>query len=473
MKETGSRTFSAGALSENVRDPILILLVAAALTAGCGKKGPPLPPLIKLPAPPADFTAQRRGSKVDLQFTVPSANIDGTRPANVERVEVYGFTGPPTVTDDQLLKRGTKVASVPTKTPGDPNETIEPDEPQDELQPPEGPGLDQGAAARLEEELTSALMVPADLTKDLAKPSAATVDTDQSRPLLGPPPAATSRTYVSVSVGKRGRKGPVSKRASVPLVPPPARPRPPSVSYDEKTITVTWTAAGSGPLAHEPASGSAGGSAGEPTGKNVLPARPIGPVRPAIAYNVYEVSPMAAASPLAVASGSSQASASVVASGSSRTAQAPQTETRLTKTPIADTHFSDTRIEWGAERCYVVRAVESVGGLTLESDAAPPVCEKLVDTFPPAAPKGLTAVATEGVISLIWQSNDEKDLDGYIVFRAVAPGESLSPVTSSPIQETTYRDAVQPAVPYVYAVAAVDKAGNMSAPSNRVEETAR
>ena len=141
--------------------------------------------------------------------------------------------------------------------------------------------------------------------------------------------------------------------------------------------------------------------------------------------------------------------------------------------PIAEAQFSDARIEWGAERCYVVRAVETVGDLTLESDAAPPACQKLVDTFPPAAPKGLTAVPTEGAINLIWQSNGEKDLAGYLVLRAVAPGENLSPVTPSPIQGTTFKDAVEPAVRYVYAVAAVDKAGNTSAPSGAVEATAR
>src|SRR6267378_4772577 len=72
--------YSAGTLSENVRVPLVVALFAAALAAGCGKKGPPLPPLLKLPAPPADLTAERRGSKVDLQFTVPGANTDGSRP---------------------------------------------------------------------------------------------------------------------------------------------------------------------------------------------------------------------------------------------------------------------------------------------------------------------------------------------------------------------------------------------------------
>ena len=435
---------SAGTLPENVRVPVFIVLLAATLAAGCGKKGPPLPPLLKLPAPPPDLIAERRGSRVDLQFTVPGANTDGTRPANVERVEVYAFTGPTTVTDDQLLKHGMKVASLRTKTPRDPNQTIEADEPQDEIESPEGPGLDQGALARVDEELTGTAMAPTDVTSDTGKRPAPAMERGASRPLLGPPATAASRIYVSVGVNNRGRRGPVSRRAAVPLVPPPPRPPTPLVSYDESAITVTWTAAAAGPLPQKPAGG--------PAGAEVLPSKPIGPVLPPITYNVYEVSP--------------------ADTDSSRTPR-PSAETRLTKMPIAEARFRDTRIEWGAERCYVVRAVETIDTLTLESDAAPPSCKKLVDTFPPAAPKGLTANPTEGAINLIWQPNGEKDLNGYLVLRAVAPGENLNPVTSSPIQGTTFNDNVQPGVRYVYAVAAVDKAGNTSAPSNAVEAMAR
>jgi fibronectin type 3 domain-containing protein len=50
------------------------------------------------------------------------------------------------------------------------------------------------------------------------------------------------------------------------------------------------------------------------------------------------------------------------------------------------------------------------------------------------------------------------------------------PVTAAPITETTYRDTTAvPGVRYVYAVVAVDNATppNRSAPSNRVEESAR
>ena len=99
------------------------------LTVACGKSGPPLPPLLKLPAAPANIVAERRGTAVDVEFTVPVANTDGTRPANVERVDVYAITGPETMTDDQIVKHGLKVATVSVKAPRDPDQAAEPDDP--------------------------------------------------------------------------------------------------------------------------------------------------------------------------------------------------------------------------------------------------------------------------------------------------------------------------------------------------------
>ncbi len=141
--------------------------------------------------------------------------------------------------------------------------------------------------------------------------------------------------------------------------------------------------------------------------------------------------------------------------------------------PVAEPRFADTRIEWGAERCYGVRAVDPSNGLFVESEAREPRCIKLVDMFPPAAPKDLKAVSTEGVISLIWDANAESDLAGYIILRAPAPADRLEPLVTAPVLETSYNDTVQSGTRYVYAVQAVDKAGNASPPSNRVEETAR
>jgi hypothetical protein len=129
---------------------------------------------------------------------------------------------------------------------------------------------------------------------------------------------------------------------------------------------------------------------------------------------------------------------------------------------------------WGATRCYAVRTVEIADALAVESAATQPACVTLVDTFPPAAPKGLQAVASgEGAVNLIWDASPEPDLGGYIVLRAVAPGTMLRRITPMPIGDASYRDTGEPGVRYVYAVMAVDKAGNVSPPSERQEETAR
>jgi hypothetical protein len=75
---------------------------------------------------------------------------------------------------------------------------------------------------------------------------------------------------------------------------------------------------------------------------------------------------------------------------------------------------------------------------------------------------------------LIWDANSERDLAGYLVLRGEAPGDTLRPITTEPVVAATYRDeTARPGTRYVYAIAAVDRAGNTSEPSNRAEEIAR
>jgi fibronectin type 3 domain-containing protein len=110
----------------------------------------------------------------------------------------------------------------------------------------------------------------------------------------------------------------------------------------------------------------------------------------------------------------------------------------------------------------------------IESDPSRPICVTPKDTFPPGAPKGLAAVASTGVVNLIWDANTEADLAGYIVLRGEAGGATLQPLTAEAVKETRYTDrTARPGVRYAYQIVAVDKAGNRSAPSNRVEEAAR
>jgi len=143
---------------------------------------------------------------------------------------------------------------------------------------------------------------------------------------------------------------------------------------------------------------------------------------------------------------------------------------------VTSTTFEMPLEAFGEPRCFTARTTESVGTLAWSGALSAPVCVTPEDTFAPAAPTGLVAVSSGGVISLIWDASEDRDLAGYLVLRAEAPGDTLRAVTAAPIRDTTYRDTdVRPGVRYVYAVVAVDNASspNVSEQSARVEETAR
>src|SRR5690606_8104365 len=135
-------------------------------------------------------------------------------------------------------------------------------------------------------------------------------------------------------------------------------------------------------------------------------------------------------------------------------------ERRLTTRPVETARFVDARVVFGAERCYLVRALLGAGTQAIESEAAGETCVKLVDTFPPPAPTGLTTVPTDGAISLIWDPSGADDLAGYVVLRG-QPGGSLAPITPGVQRETSFRDAVPSGTRAVYAVQAVDREGNV------------
>ncbi len=357
----------------SVRTPIGLLLIML-LMSGCGKKGPPLPPLVRLPAAPQDFVAVRRGSSVAIAFALPSTNADRTSPADLARVDVYALTGPSTLTPDEILRRGTRVGSVVANPPADPDTPADPGATASSRE-----GLDQGATARLSDVI------------DVGR-----VD-------------GQLRSYLAVGVNGRGRRGAVSARALIPLDGSPPSPPPAAIDYDEAEIRVTWPDAALG------------------TGTR-------------IGYHVY---PSAGA------------------------------ERPLTVAPIDAPGFVDRAIEWGTRRCYVVRTVDRMEGINIESDASAPSCVTLEDTFPPAAPTGLRAVADVATVNLIWAPNTEPDLAGYVVLRAIAPATDLTPVNATPTIDTTLTDTVPSLARVSYAIRAVDKAGNPGPLSARVEETAR
>jgi hypothetical protein len=450
-----------------VRAARAILLVSCLAAAGlaaqaCGKKGPPLAPLNRVPARVMDLTARRTGDVVAVTFTIPSANMDDSRPADIGRVDVYAYTAM-AANDVRDPRRMTLVGSVPVRKPPEPEaEKPKPGDRKAGAQkpaappaPPE-PGEAQGALVTVTETLAAAMLVP--IAPDAKKPAPAPAPAEPASlfgtplvpPLAGPVPQPEPRRfYVAFGVSRGGNRGGASPRPAVPLGAPPLPPPQPSLVTTEAGVVVSWAVpAGSRLPYQEPAEGT------------ILASTPRGmESAPSISYVVYRTARGQTADGKAPAAGAGAAG-----------------PVRLTKKPVTTLSFTDPDVEFGVERCYDVRTVTTQGSATVESAPSPAACITPADTFPPPAPASLAAVAGEGAISLIWSAVDAPDLAGYLVLRGEAPDGELAPLFDAPIRESTYRDATaKPGVRYVYAVAALDRATppNRSALSNRVEATAR
>jgi fibronectin type 3 domain-containing protein len=131
----------------------------------------------------------------------------------------------------------------------------------------------------------------------------------------------------------------------------------------------------------------------------------------------------------------------------------------------------DTTTEYGKQYNYVVQAVEKTGTGEVESELAEEKSVTPIDTFPPAVPKGLNAVAAGEKIELVWDRNTEPDLAGYRLYRALGDGklEKIADIQDTP----SYSDSkVESGKRYRYAVSSVDRLNNESNPSEPVEITA-
>jgi hypothetical protein len=492
-------------------------VIAVSAAAACGKKGPPLAPLVHIPAGVEQMSAQRVGSDVYVTLTIPSANIDEHAPADLEYVEVYGYTGRSAPPRARFAELGSLVATIPVAPP-----------PAAAGESPPPPGARTGGAKQGTQVTVLDRLTPDDLVQGAvpepthgedptrgrrgeptnSRPTAP-VDTasgDPVGPRTGDPtnapgapaprprivePPPLRRFYMAYPWGPRRRVGPPSPLTEMPLLPIPDPPPSVAVEYSDEQVTLTWEPSGGllgflleRALPEEPLPFEI-----EPERPlDVEPERPLGiePERPLeteperqpeppggepllppppaqagpIGYNVYRRGVDPFTPPQATDEQPWQAEPPVPLNGA----------------PIGALTFLDT-VRFGEEHCYTVRAVRGVGPDARVGDPSSPACVTAVDTFPPAPPTGLATVASAGAIHLIWEPNTEPDLGGYVVLRADAADDTLRPLTPTPITDASYHDAaVTPGARYVYAVVAVDNrfpVPNASEPSKTVEETAR
>ncbi len=418
-------------------------------TIACGKKGPPLPPFVRIPAAVSQISASRLGNEVYVTVTIPDKNLDTSEPVSIGRIDVYGYTGRTAPTPARWAVLGTVVPSIDVAPPPKAGEvavqglrplpgtmvtirdTLEPDE------------LVQGKS---------------DLVTTRRQPP------PPDDPAL-PDPTLTlplQRFYLAIPFSERSRPGPPGGQTGVVLTPVPEPPTDVRVAYSPLLTTVSW----------EPAGGLVGFVAddrlpieqppfGLPTVPGVAVAAapvqdasllPPGPTR----YNVYrDLAPDPLAYPVITPAGAAPAPPAVVSTAPGAT-------------------LATDAVEFGRARCYTVRSVRGAAAI---GEPAPPVCFTPIDIFPPEPPAQPAAVSAQGAISLIWDPSPELDLGGYLVFRREAGGATLLQLTPTPITEARYRDStVTAGRRYNYTVVAVDSQlplPNMSAESLPIEETAR
>jgi predicted small lipoprotein YifL len=440
-------------------------LVLLGAVAGCGKKGPPLPPLRLEPQRIEDLTVAKEGDAVRFRFTVPSANTDKSQPADIVAVEVYGLTGKPEdpfgqpLSGQDFLRFGALASRVEVEPPPEESKSDErTSAPVSSTSPGNGdPRPAQGEAVTLTERLgpkaQEPFVHPRKRQSDAAVGKAENAPTSTGlKPLWWPSVEdLPERAYAAVGVNRQGDRSALSNRVAVPLLDAIAPPPKVLLSNVEKAVIVNW----------EPPP-DARRKVQDAATPDLLPSRSIVETPAPTTYNVYRVT-------------RGSATSSPAGGGEPAAQVAP-----VNQAPIDGLGFYDPNITFGEERCYTVRAVRVFGNARVESGPSAVACFTPADTFPPAAPKNLSAVGSEGGVSLIWDGNIEPDVAGYLVLRGeVAPDGSapvLARLMQDPIKETTYRDATaKPGVRYVYAVVAVDNASppNVSPESNRAEEGAR
>ncbi|MGE0594214.1 MAG: hypothetical protein AB7G23_18640 [Vicinamibacterales bacterium] len=437
-----------------------------ALAGGCGKKGPPLAPFVRIPAGVETITARRLGSDVFVTLTVPSDNIDESTPAAVARIDVYAYTGTTPPPRARWVELGTRVASIPGAADmRSPEQSSEDRSAQEAEAPPAGgdtgdqrspaaepEGVVPGAVVTLRDTLTAAALTPPVAPAAVSPAGRGTVPplVPPTVPPVSPPVgpgeagrgggtregATLRRYYTAIPFAPDGRPGPPGAVAVLALATVPPPPVAVSASFTETDIVVQWRMA---PSAVPP-----------PT---VPPADGAAPSR--LRFNLYRLP------------------------GPTETAPQPSwpaaVPTAVTAQPIDATEFREP-VAFGEQRCYVVRTVAPAPDAA-ESEAAAPACVTPQDTFAPDPPRGLSALAVEGAINLLWEPGTEADLAGYLVLRGSPGDATLQRLTPLPIAEARFRDqAVVSGVAYEYAVVAVDRrqpSGNVSDESNRVTETAR
>jgi predicted small lipoprotein YifL len=479
-------------MRQSVRTRLVVLAAAAVVgLAGCGRKGPPLPPLRPVPGPVTAVTIRRVDKRIELRFAVPAINTDKTSPAAVARIEIYARSAPAGSArpiKEQVVLHENLVDTIDVKPP----------QTEEEKQaaaaatgppPPPDPRPGDGDATLFTETLVTTAPTPLPALKGKAAIAAA---------------AAAAKAQAAAGTGPAGvipGRSPETLAGGPPAGAPGTPPAGAGTAAATTGSTTTGTTAATTGVASAtaatgaPVTGAAPAAAAPPAAP-APPAKPlpatryfwvqaisrhgqIGPPQDFIAIPLTDPPPPPTLPHLANDEKMLTFTWTPGADGETfRVYDVDRTGKEKDGHPLSDPLKDaswQTPVEFNHERCLAVRAVEITGLAGVESAPAF-TCKTPLDTFPPAAPTNLNGLPDAGTVGLRWDGVTAADLGGYLVLRGEGTGGTLQQLTPAPITATTYVDGtVRPGVTYTYVVVAVDQSTppNVSAHSNVYTVTIR
>jgi hypothetical protein len=437
---------------------VLLALVTAGSVSACGKRGSPLAPIRIVPGTITNIIARRTGDEIKVTFNVPVNNADNSTPPVVAAIEVFAAAGPPTVTAPTPVTLAHVELSVPTGYVPPP---VPPPQPN---RPPPPPPITTLSMARFPPfqlfDPTPRAETPRSRSQVLPS-TAAEILVDKYRKARVEVRPLPTTAVEGEPIAAAPEPGAAPSAAAVVTDP---RPLPGEEASFSLQVPAERAAAAGSPDASVyrvilvGATDKRRRGTPSPVLEFPLAIEVAAPTQPASTYTATTLTltwtPGAPAQAFRVYS----------ADRSGKEDKRP-----LNPAPLALPTFT-TPVEFGVERCFVIRAAVVRNPASTESAPTPPLCLTAVDTFPPPAPTGLSLLPTDNQVQLQWNAVTAADLEGYLVLRGV-DGAAPQPLMTTPVTELTYRDAAPRAGQrHTYVVVAVDKAGNRSAVSNQVDE---
>ncbi len=377
-------------------------LLAAAL--GCGKQGPPLPPLRNVPAPVKDLAVVQQGPQLLLSFTYPTVTPAGTALGGISAVEIWSVARPsPDGKANPIDARefGPVAKPVQKISGADLTAATNGNRIDVTFPLPTTATAPAPAAATTPAPTTAAPGTPPAAG---APPATGTPSTGTAAPAAPAGPAQLAAYFAVRTFGKDGDRSDFSNIVSVVPKAPPAAPQQVTATARGDGILIEWT----------PVAGTVTG------------------------YNIYR-------------------------RGSQERANAKPVHTA----GPTEKSWLDNTARFGQGYIYSVTALSQVQP-PIESAIAAEREVRYVDRFPPPAPAELVALAEAGRVRLVWRPSEAEDVAGYVVYRRADGGQfervTPQPVVSAEYVDT----AVAAGKTYVYRVTAIDQTGNESGPGNEV-----